>query len=511
MFLAEFSTITTATPPDASLRRGSSTLHLLTASVQSASGQPNPAPISRFSLAPYWPSEQWRTSTPEAQGIDSAQLVQMFDFIQQHNLDLHSLLIVRHGYLVTDAYFQPFQADRVHDIASCAKSVISALAGAAIDHGYLEGVDQKLLDFFPTRTIANLDARKQAITLDHLLTMSAGFAWDEWRPTDAQSTFFQLSASRDQIQFVLDRPMTDDPGKRWNYNSGLPTVLGRIIQDTSGIDIQSFAQRYLFEPLGINALIHVYNPSTAMNIALTPHDMAKFGYLYLQQGAWDGKPVLSPAWVQASTSDHVHAMGGQDYGYFWWLPSYGGYEAGGDGGQRIIVLPEQDMVVVITAGLTYPDMETVPDQLVQDYILPAVKSPDALPPNTQATAQLEAQLETITQPEPKPIAPLPSTSTRISDQRYALTANSIGLEDFALSFSVQEAAINMSFGGQSQQLAIGLDNTYRITPLTPSGPLYGWMAMKGTWQNANTFTLHLMMTGVVRNLIFEFQDKTVTV
>ncbi len=469
-----------------------------------------PTPTAPAAPDAYWPYQEWRTSTPEEQGIDSARLVQMFDYVQAHHYDLHSLLIVRHGYLVTEAYYPPFQADTFHDIQSGAKSVISALVGIALDQGYLEGVNQPMLGFFPDRVIAP-DVWKQDVTLEDLLTMTAGLDWDEWRPTDPQSTLYQLSASPDKIQFVLDRRMSDAPGARWNYNSGLPLLLGSIIQQVSGTGLRNFAQNALFSPLGIHALIQTDAPSAAMNVALTPQDMAKFGYLYLRHGQWAGQSVISPVWVQASTSVHTTTPYGANYGYFWWLPPYGGYEAEGDGGQRIIVLPDQDMVVVITGGLTYPDMQTVPDQLVQNYILPAAKSAEPLRDNYPANVHLASRLQAITQLDPRPVLPLPPIAGQISGQTYALQPNSIGLQAVALTFSAQDASLRLTFAGRSQDMQIGLDNTDRITPLQPLGPLYGWIGLRGKWQSTDTFGLHLLMTGVVRNLEFQFQGDSITV
>ncbi len=136
-----------------------------------------------------WPTHGWQTSTPEQQGMDSEKLAKMFDYIASRKPDLHSLLIVRNGYLVTEAYFFPYRPETLHAINSCTKSFLSALVGIAIDKGFIRGVDQRLLSFFPDRAIANVDPRKQAITLENLLTMSSGLDWPEW------STAYSSSAN----------------------------------------------------------------------------------------------------------------------------------------------------------------------------------------------------------------------------------------------------------------------------------------------------------------------------
>ena len=457
-----------------------------------------------------WPTHTWRTSTPEEQGIDSAQLVKMADVIQARGLDIHSILIVRHGYLVTEAYFSPFQASSIHSLASCAKSLVSALTGIAIEKGYIDSVNHKMLDYFSDRPIKN-GAGKQAITLEHMLTMSAGLAWDEWRPVDPQNTFFKLTQSQDWMQFALDRPVAQQPGTQWNYNTSLPNLLTSIIEKTSQMTILDFAKRFLFAPLGITDYEVVVEAGGTLNVALTPREMAKLGYLYLNKGVWDGNPVIPAGWVKTSTANHIHTPHGQNYGYFWWLPSFGGFAAEGDGAQLIFVLPDLDMVVVMTAGLTYPDMATVPDELMTDFILPAVKTSEALPANPQAVSRLNAWLQAIQQSQTRPALALPEMAHTISAKTYVLRPNSIGLEAFMLDFAAPEPTIKLWFSGRAVQLGIGLDNTYRITPLPRIGPLYGWMALRGRWLGSDFFSLHLMMSGLVRDLEFRFGAGDVTV
>jgi CubicO group peptidase (beta-lactamase class C family) len=165
-------------------------------------------------------NDDWPTSTPEEQGIDSSRLAEMFAEVGQRGYNLHSLLIIRNGYLVTEFYAYPHDADTLHELRSATKSVTSTLVGIAIDQGYLTGVDQRVVDFFTQREIASLDAAKRAITLEHLLTMSSGFAWG--RGMIEVPSFYEMTGSPDWLQFVLDRPLSDAPGERFVYNSGGP-------------------------------------------------------------------------------------------------------------------------------------------------------------------------------------------------------------------------------------------------------------------------------------------------
>jgi CubicO group peptidase (beta-lactamase class C family) len=340
---------------------------LIPATLPSATPTSPPATFSpAMPTAPQaeWSTRGWRTSTPEQQGIDSGKLAELFDYVADKQLHLHSLLIVRNGYLVTEAYFFPYRPEALHGIYSCTKSFTSALIGIAMDKGFIRSVDPPLLDFFPDRTIANVDDRKRAITLENLLTMSSGLDWPEWNSPVTSSTVIirQMLLRPDAVQFVLDRPMQADPGKLFNYNTGGSTLLSAIVEQTTGINTLEFARDNLFEPMGFANVFWARAPNGLYRggegLMLTPRDMAKFGYLNLNRGVWDGRPVIPAAWVEASTKGHIstgrQASAGGQYGYQWWLgwmQSPGSYAASGCGGQFIFIVPGKNLVVVFTGGL----------------------------------------------------------------------------------------------------------------------------------------------------------------
>ena len=277
-----------------------------------SSQTPNPSPLTATPVPStptsierdYWPTDGWRTSTPEEQGMDSEQLAEMMDYLQgSPGFTIHSLLIIRNGYIVTDATFYPFAQDSLHDLASATKSFMSTLIGIAIDKGYIESVEWPVLDFFPGRTVANLDANKEAMTLENLLTMRSGF---ECSNQGAESTDVQMEASPNWVQFTLDLPMATEPGTRYNYCNQNSLLLSAIIQETTGMSALAFAQEHLFGPLGVSDFIWPTGPQGNNrgwgDMKLAPHDMAKLGYLFLNQGLWDGQQVVSAAWGQAATS-----------------------------------------------------------------------------------------------------------------------------------------------------------------------------------------------------------------
>jgi len=321
-------------------------------------------------------TEEWPVSTPGKQGLDAGLLAQMVETIETEDYDIDSVLVLRNGHLVLDAYFPPFAPDTKHIIHSCTKSVVSILIGIAIDQGYIDGVNQPVLSFFPDRTIAHLDEGKQAMTLEDLLTMSSGLACQDsylyrWRGLQ------EMRASEDWVQHMLDLPMADPPGTRFEYCNGGSFLLSAILQETTGMSALAFAQEHLFGPLGIADVTWPAN-SAGINMGwgemhLRPHDMAKIGQLYLDEGQWQGQQIVPADWVRVSTQAHIHAGTlSDDYGYQWWVDEQGYYVAIGYQGQFIYVVPEMDLVVVFTSELADEDFY-LPEMLLNEYVLRAVR------------------------------------------------------------------------------------------------------------------------------------------
>lgn len=326
----------------------------------------------------FWPTQEWRTSTPEEQSMDSAKLHSMMELIDQQGYAYDSVLVIRHGHIVFEEYRNGYDLDTPHHLQSATKSFSSMLIGIAIHEGFLEGVDQKMVDLFPDHTLDNLDARKQNITLEHLLTMSDGMDWHEvdYPYTDARNTLGRMWVSRDAVQHVLDRPMARQPGESWAYNSGTSILLGGILETATGQDVLSFAREHLFDPIGIGKVR--WDKTTGNHyhtdggLYLTPRDMARFGYLMLHGGTWDGKEIVSSEWMNQSIKAHYKSWDGKGYGYQWWVMDGGVFSAQGHYEQKIYVVPETDMVIVFTGNI--PDSILPPtDGLVYRYILAACK------------------------------------------------------------------------------------------------------------------------------------------
>ncbi|MBM3130316.1 MAG: hypothetical protein FJ009_17025 [Chloroflexi bacterium] len=481
---------------------------------------PATTPVAKGDATAYYPTQAWRTATPEQQGVDSAALLKLFDEIQAKQYNIHSIIIARHGFIVAEAYWYPFQPSYKHVLYSCTKSVNSALVGVAIKQGKISGVNQRVVDFFPERKIANgstalttgNDARKQAMTLEHLLTMSSGMEWNETGVplTASNNSNRQMIQSKDWVQFVLDRPMKEDPGARFNYNSGGAHLISAILQKTTGQNELAFAQEYLFKPLGISDIAWTMDPNGIYRgedgLELTPRDMAKIGYLFLKNGTWDGQQIVSADWVKQSSRKHIDTLDEKDYGYQWWVQPFGIYNAAGRGSQYIFVLNDLDMVVVFTSGLKTKDFD-LPASLVEKFVIPSTPlragpaaKPQPLPENATASGALTARVKSLGQAEPKPAPPLPTIAQTISGKTYALENNSLNLRGFALTFQDKDALFRMIVGDKRLDVAVGLDNVFRVTRIEARGEV----AMRGFWRNDKTFVIQQQFLNEADRLEYAF-------
>lgn len=319
----------------------------------------------------YWPISGWKTSSPIDQGISSDKLLEMEQYIGEHNLGnyIDSLLIIRNGYLVYESYPSGHDADDRHHIYSCTKVFTSALVGIAIQEGHINGVHDHVLNFFPNKTIENLDTRKQSMTIQHLLTMTSGLEWTD------QTNFYQMYATSDWVQYILDQQMQNSPGAEWNYNTGCSHLLSAILNLTTPNGTRIFAMERIFNPLNITNISWENDPQGipigGTLLYLTPRDMAKFGFLYLNNGLWNGSQLIPSNWVTESrtkfTSIEFDQGHGSGYGYQWWIYNWANaYTARGSFEQYIVVIPDLNMVVVTTGNADFQFI-----RLLVDYILPS--------------------------------------------------------------------------------------------------------------------------------------------
>lgn len=457
----------------------------------------------------YWPTTNWKKSTPEKQGMDSELLADGINTLIRKDVNLHSVLIIRHGYIVADAYMQFFTAFTKHDLASATKSILATLVGAAIQQGYIEDINQKVLSFYPERTIKNNDERKNMITIKNLLTMQSGLECT-WNPYEV--TFFKMLNSPDWIQFILDLPMASEPGTNWEYNSGSMQILSDIIRRSTGRTALDYAREILFSPLGISDVAWSTDNKNINNtgsccLRMRPTDLAKIGYLYLNDGIWDGKRILPEGWVTESTGRHAFLenslLGTTGYGYLWWLIK-DGFSAEGRGAQHLYVFPEMDLIVVTTGGTE----ESKAYEFVKDYVLPAVKSDKELLQNKKSYQNLKAVTAKAASKKIKAVesSVRSDLERQISGKKIILEPNPFLIKCFSLIFKEATAKFKIHFSfdcdrNSPVEYDVGLDGKPRI-----SAGRFGLPAIvSGRWASENIFIIDLNEIGNINSFIIELE------
>ena len=369
------------------------------------------------SSEPKWPTHGWAKDKPSSVGLDEKVLAAFDADLASGKYSLvDSFALIRCGTSVFEKtyshdygtiygkeaktrgplnahltgpynYFDPawhpyYHGTDLHSMQSVSKTVSSVILGIAITRGdFKSGLDTPLLKYFDEAKVKNVDDRKRRVTLRHVLTMTTGLDWnEEVAYDDPKNDASLMEATDDWVQYVIDRPMAQEPGKLFNYSSGVSELLAYIFQKETGQDIEKYGEKYLFAPLGIK---HYWKRSpmgvvdTEGGLFLNTKDLAKIGYLYLHDGMWDGKQIVSKDWVKQSLAPFIDAEEGFKYGFKWWLlprtdrPGYV-WMARGFGGQRLMVFPEEDLIAVFTGWEILKD--EAPDRDLLNRILPAVRT-----------------------------------------------------------------------------------------------------------------------------------------
>jgi len=349
--------------------------------------------------APIQEDDGWKTADLAAAGLDPKPLAALVQQVLDTRTDwyttpyIQSILVAHHGKLAMEEYFYGFDAERTHDSRSSGKTLTGTLVGLALDHGAKFSVDTPVLSLLPEyRELAHPDPRKQKITVQDLLTMDSGLSCDD-NDDDSpgnEDTMQGQDKQPDWYRYILDVPMMDEPGdKKAVYCTAGINLLGAVLRDSTQQRIMDLFQQYYAAPLQISD----YHMNLAPNgdaylgggIYLKPRDMLKLGQLYLDGGVWNGNRILSKTWVDAATTQHSYFPAndytpGHGYGYTWHLfepkvgdRTYKEYMAQGNGGQLVMVVPDLDLAVVITAGNygNSPTWRAFFEDLMPRYLMPA--------------------------------------------------------------------------------------------------------------------------------------------
>ena len=319
----------------------------------------------------YWPTQEWRTANPASLGMNPEKLTDLENLVKSQYKNINGIIVVRKGYIVFEKYFNGFGPLDAHHVASVTKSVTSALIGIAVDAGYIKSIEDKVLDYFPEYVTGASDIQKRTITIRHLLTMTAPFAW-KTADRRGNEPLDRLRRQRDWVTYILNLLGREGQPGRFQYCTAGAHLLSAIITRATGENTREFANGRLFRPTGMQEIpdhsmksfgqedvfgknvtgwIKDPNGNTTggWGLTISPRDMARFGFLYLNHGLWEDRQVISTKWIDEST-----ALNSNKYGYLWWLreeDNLFSYSALGSGGNVICCIPGKDLVVTIASKI----------------------------------------------------------------------------------------------------------------------------------------------------------------
>jgi CubicO group peptidase (beta-lactamase class C family) len=463
-----------------------------------------------LSLASSWPDcfaadiavgKKLPRSTPEAQGVSSAKILDFLEAVGKSQHEFHSFMMVRHGHVIAEGWWSPYAPDLNHMLYSLSKSFTSTAIGFAVTEGRLK-VDDPVISFFPNDLPDSISENLAALKVKHLLTMSVGHAED--------STPI-ITKTENWVKSFLALPIANPPGSTFLYNSGATYMLSAIIQKLTGQKVIDYLRFRLFQPLAIEGMTWETCPrginTGGWGLAIQTEGLAKFGQLYLQKGAWNDKQILPAAWIEAATTFKIQqpADAGKDlkelkktsdwhqgYCYQFWRCRHKAFRGDGAFGQFTIVMPDQDTVICITSETA--NMGTEMD-LIWEYLLPAMKG-TVLPPDPVALARLKQKLSSLALLPPKVQATSPVASG-ISGKSFKI-GNDAKVQSVSFKFQKNACTFTLKDAQGEHPITCGTEKwVFGKTdmPGTPPkltvgalGPVSKVMA-SGTWKDANTFVM----------------------
>ena len=433
------------------------------------------------------PSPGLPRSTPEEQGVSSSRVLSFVEAADERIDAMHSFMLVRHGHVVAEGWWSPYDAGTRHTLYSLTKSFTSTAVGMAVAEGKMT-VDDLVLPVFPEDAPAEASDQLKAMRVRDLLSMSAGHHAEA-----------QTGTTEPWTRSFLAQPVAHKPGTFFLYNTPASYMLSAIVQKAVGMPVLEYLRPRLFEPLGIENPVWTSSPQGVTiggyGLNIRTEDIARFGQLYLQKGQWKGRRLLPGAWVEAATSRQAsngskpESDWEQGYGYQFWRCRHGAYRGDGAFGQFCIVMPEQDAVVAITSGVK--DMQSVMN-LVWDHLLPALQ-PARLRADRAGQEKLKRTLAKLTL---RPLGSLASVSSplaaQVSGRRFVFPANDQKLEAIALELGGAGggATLVARFNGVEQRVACGRGEwrkgrlAYGALPEQP-------VAATGAWTADDTYAVKI--------------------
>jgi CubicO group peptidase (beta-lactamase class C family) len=460
-------------------------------------------------------SQELPRSSPESQGIPSADILGFVEAADQQIDMMNSFMLVRHGHVVAEGWWSPYDAETPHILYSLSKSFTSTAVGLAISDGKLS-LDDQVLKFFPEDAPAEPSANLKAMRVRDLLRMVDG------NQTEAQ---LRDAAMKNEpwTKIFLAHPVPFKPGTHFLYNSPGTYMLSAIVQKVTGMTTLDYLRPRLFEPLGFKNPTWVTSPqgisAGAYGLTVRTGEIARFGQLYLQKGMWDGRQLVPRAWVEEATSRQTSNGSAptsdwdQGYGYQFWRCRHNAYRGDGAFGQYCIVVPELDAVVAITSGVR--DMQAVMN-LVWDKLLPAMKA-KPLPEDAASWKGLRAKLANLTVhlPEGQTSAP---AAARVSGKWYEFPANDRGIQAVSLDLNSESPALLVRTAGGEKRTPIGLGSWAKSRGGFANGidqflsvPAQPLLAASGAWTADDVFAIKIVAyeTPFYSTLKFRFDGNRV--
>ncbi len=452
-------------------------------------------------------------STPESQGISSSAILAFVEAAQDQIQELHSLMLIRHGQVVAEGWWSPYAPEKLHMLFSLSKSFTSSAIGLAVGEGRLS-IDDRVLSFFPDDVPAEISPNLSAMRVRHLLSMSTGHAMD--------TTPLLFEGGDNWIKTFLSLPVEHEPGTFFLYNTGATYMLSAIIQKITGMKLIDYLTPRLLEPLGIEDTWWEESPQGinmgGFGFNVKTEDIACFGQMYLQRGLWNGKQILSEAWVELASSKHIsngtdpNSDWAQGYGFQFWRCRHNAYRGDGAFGQYCIVMPEQDAVLAITSGVG--DMQQ-PLNFVWDMLLPAMGD-TPLPENSAAQTALMAKLASL-EFAPPPGESASPTAARVSGRDYKADANDLQMERLCFEFGDSSFTAVFTVAGKDHPMTGGYgrweEGSTNIIAINRNFPEKEHRCVtSGVWTAENTFTIttRFYETPFYGTVIIQFETDHLT-
>jgi CubicO group peptidase (beta-lactamase class C family) len=445
------------------------------------------------------PDETFSIAVPEDEGFSSKGLSEIFTYVKEKRINIHSLLILWDKKIVLDAYFYPFRPDLRHDIASCTKSITSMLIGIAIDKGYIKSEAQLVSSFFPETKLTGKGF--ETLSIKDLLTMKAGF---DCGFSNEDSLFNELFPSKNWPEFIFNIPFVADPGRQFSYCSCNYYLLGEIIYRATGLSPEDFARKYLFNDLGIKSFYWSKN-SRGINygwgdLALKPYDLAKIGQLLLDGGKWNNKTIISAGWIAKAKSMNTVFSNGNGYGYGFWIDKDHAFNAEGRGTQRIHIDSIHRAIVVITAGgLENEDKERIGD-LIGKSIHPDKMRRDPVAFNN--LKRMESQAAKVVADSPAVISNA-AGARKLFNKVIVFPKNSLSVKSAEIISKNGSLSLMLKqTGEQTITYPLGMGVAYKFYQNAASGHLY---ALRAYWKTTNEFEIEFNMLSKINKYLIDFK------